>query len=154
MKDRVQSGIKQRRAACPEEAAFLDLLRTCDLLSRGPAQILKTEDLSATQYNVLRILRGAPHGLPCGEIASRMITRDPDVTRLLDRLEKRALISRWRETKDRRMVMATITPDGLKILSRLDDPVEEVHRKQLGHLGKDRLRALAELLGAARAQVS
>src|ERR1700737_1088916 len=105
MKDRVQSGNKQRRAACPEGGAFLGLLRTCGLICRGPAQILKTEDLSATQYNVLRILRGAPHGLPCGEIASRMITRDPDVTRLLDRLEKRALISRWRETKDPRRGM-------------------------------------------------
>ncbi|HEV2687755.1 MAG TPA: MarR family transcriptional regulator, partial [Bryobacteraceae bacterium] len=119
MKDRVQSGSNRRRAPCPEEVAFLDLLRTCDLLSRGPAQVLKTEDLSATQYNVLRILRGSPDGLPCGEIASRMITRDPDVTRLLDRLEKRALISRWRETKDRRMVMARITPEGRKLLARL-----------------------------------
>ena len=78
-------------------------------------RVLKTEDLSATQYNVLRILRGAPEGLPCGEIANRMITRDPDVTRLLDRLEKRGLISRCRETKDRRTVMARITPDGLKL---------------------------------------
>jgi DNA-binding MarR family transcriptional regulator len=154
MKEQVQSGNKRRRAACPEEAAFLDLLRTCDLLSRGPAQVLKTEDLSATQYNVLRILRGTPDGLPCGEIASRMITRDPDVTRLLDRLEKRGLISRCRETKDRRMVMARIAPDGLKLLARLDGPVEEAHRRQLGHLGKDRLRALAELLDAARAKVS
>ncbi|PYX22673.1 MAG: MarR family transcriptional regulator [Acidobacteria bacterium] len=134
--------------------AFLDLQRTCDLLTRGPARILKNEDLSPTQYNVLRILRGSPDGLPCGEIANRMITRDPDITRLLDRLEKRGLISRWRESKDRRVVLARITPNGLKLLTRLDQPVEEAHRKQLGHLGKDRLRALAELLAAARARVS
>jgi len=134
--------------------AFLDLQRTCDLLVRGPARILKNEDLSPTQYNVLRILRGSPDGLPCGEIANRMITRDPDITRLLDRLEKRGLISRWRESKDRRVVLARITPNGLKLLTRLDQPVEEAHRKQLGHLGKDRLRALAELLAAARARVS
>lgn len=134
--------------------AFLDLQRTCDLLARGPAQILKNEDLSPTQYNVLRILRGSPDGLPCGEIANRMITRDPDITRLLDRLEKRGLISRWRESKDRRVVLARITPNGLKLLTRLDQPVEEAHRKQLGHLGKDRLRALAELLAVARARVS
>jgi DNA-binding MarR family transcriptional regulator len=139
---------------CPEEAAFLDLLRTCDLLSRGPAQMLKAEDLSATQYNVLRILRGAPDGLPCGEIANRMITRDPDVTRLLDRLEKRGLIARWRETKDRRMVLARITAGGLKLLAGLDEPVQETHRRQLGHLGKERLRALAALLEAVRAKVS
>jgi len=134
--------------------AFLDLERTCDLLTRGPARILKNEDLSPTQYNVLRILRGSPDGLPCGEIANRMITRDPDITRLLDRLEKRGLISRWRESKDRRVVLGRITPNGLKLLTRLDQPVEEAHRKQLGHLGKDRLRALTELLAAARAQVS
>jgi DNA-binding MarR family transcriptional regulator len=132
----------------------VDLVRTCDLLSRGPAQLLKTEDLSATQYNVLRILRGAPQGLPCGEIASRMITRDPDITRLLDRLEKRGLISRWRETKDRRVVMARITSEGLKLLTRLDEPVQEVHRKQLGHMGRDRLRALLTLLESARAKVA
>ena len=141
----------KQRPGSPEESAFLDLLRTCDLLSRGPAQLLKIEDLSATQYNVLRILRGAPEGLPCGEIASRMITRDPDITRLLDRLEKRGLISRSRDNKDRRTVIARITPGGLKLLARLDQPVQEIHRKQLGHLGRNRLGALAELLSAARA---
>src|SRR6201981_1987867 len=100
MKNRIQPEKTRREGSCPEEGAFLDLLRTTDLLSRGPAQVLKTEDLSATQYNVLRILRGAPQGLPCGEIASRMITRDPDITRLLDRLEKRGLVARARESKD------------------------------------------------------
>src|SRR5262252_1203132 len=102
----MRGNITKRRSGSREEAAFVDLLRTCDLLSRRLAQILKTEDISPTQYNVLRILRGSPDGLPCGEIASRMITRDPDVTRLLDRLEKRNLISRCRETIDRRMVVA------------------------------------------------
>ena len=149
-----QSSNKKRRAGCPEEDAFLELARTTDMLSRGLVRMLKTEDLSPTQYNVLRILRGTPAGLPCGEIAARMITRDPDVTRLLDRLEKRGLISRCRETEDRRMVMARITPDGLQSLARLDGPVVETHRRQLGHLGKDRLQALAELLKAARAAVS
>jgi len=153
MREGFQPGKKGRRVACPEEAAFLDLLRTCDLLSRGPAQVLKAEDLSPTQYNVLRILRGAPDGLPCGEIANRMITRDPDVTRLLDRLEKRELIARWREAKDRRMVLARITPEGLKLLVRLDEPVRRTHRRQLGHLGKDRLRALTAVLEVARAKV-
>lgn len=129
---------------------FLDLLRTTDMLSRGPAAVIKIADLSANQYNVLRILRGAPEGLPCGEIAGRMITRDPDITRLLDRLEKRGLISRCRETRDRRMVMTRITPEGLNLLARLDEPVQEAHRKQLGHLGRERLRALSELLREAR----
>jgi DNA-binding MarR family transcriptional regulator len=145
---------RSKRPGSPEEALFLDLLRTTDVLSRGLVTVLKAEDLSANQYNVLRILRGSLDGLPCGEIASRMITRDPDITRLLDRLEKRGLISRCRETKDRRMVMARITPDGLKLLNRLDVPVEEAHRKQLGHLGRERLRALTELLHAARSAVA
>ena len=82
------------------------------MLSRGFAPLLKAEELSSTQYNVLRILRGAPEGLPCGEIGNRMITRDPDITRLLDRLEKRGLVSRCRETKDRRMVLTRITDKG------------------------------------------
>ena len=146
-------GAKPRRRPCPEEAAFLDLLRTTDMLSRPLAQVLKTEDVSATQYNVLRILRGAPEGLPCGEVGNRMITRDPDITRLLDRMEKRGLTSRCREAKDRRMVLTRITPEGLALLARLDRPVQEAHRKQLGHLGRERLRALAELLSVCRSRV-
>lgn len=154
MKAASQLDNKRARAGSPEEAAFLDLLRTTDMLSRGLIPVLKAADLSATQYNVLRILRGAPEGLPCGEVASRMITRDPDVTRLLDRLEKRGLISRRRETKDRRTVMARITPEGLELLARLDEPVQVAHRKQLGHLGRERLRNLTELLRLARGQAA
>lgn len=153
MKDTPQSESKQRRTASPEEAAFLDLLRTSDMLSRRPAQVLKAEDLSSNQYNVLRILRGAPDGLSCGEIADRMITRDPDITRLLDRLEKRGLVSRCRESRDRRTVLTRITPAGLKLLGRLDEPVQEAHQKQLGHLGRQRLRAMTELLSACRSQL-
>ena len=150
MKAAVQHATKVRRESCLEEAAFLEMLRTTDLLSRGLVPLLKAEELSPTQYNVLRILRGAPEGLPCGEIGQRMITRDPDITRLLDRLEKRGLIARWRDSKDRRMVLARITPEGLKMLDRLDGPMQEGHRKQLGHLGRARLKALCELLRAAR----
>ena len=142
-----------RLRACPEEVAFLDLLRTTDMLSRPLARVLKSEDISATQYNVLRILRGAPEGLTCGEIANRMITRDPDITRLLDRLEKRGLVSRCREAADRRLVQTRIAPEGLALLARLDQPVLEAHRRQLGHLGRKRLQALAELLSACRSRV-
>jgi DNA-binding MarR family transcriptional regulator len=152
MKETAKSESK-RQMGSAEEAAFLDLLRTTDMLSRGLMSVIKTEDLSSTQYNVLRILRGAPEGLPCGEIANRMITRDPDITRLLDRMEKRGLISRCRETKDRRMVMARITPEGLKVVGRLDEPVQAAHRKQLGHLGRERLRALTELLSLSRSRL-
>ena len=141
---------KVRPEGSAEEAAYLDLLRTADVLTRGAIGVLKAEELSTTQYNVLRILRGSPQGLTCGEIASRMITRDPDVTRLLDRMEKRGLISRSRESRDRRLVLARISPEGLKLVNRLDEPVQKIHRKQLGHMGKDRLQALAELLAATR----
>ena len=154
MKQTVNSAKRERRGGHAEEAAFLELVRTTDMLSRGLARVLKTEDLSATQYNVLRILRGAPEGLPCGELASRMITRDPDITRLLDRLEKREVISRCREATDRRTVMTRITPAGLQLLARLDDPLLTAHRKQLSHLGRERLGALTELLRTARSAVS
>ncbi|MGA9641223.1 MAG: MarR family transcriptional regulator [Terriglobales bacterium] len=145
---------RRRQPDCPEETLFLELLRTTDMLSRGLGKVLKAEDLSATQYNVLRILRGAPEGLPCGEIANRMITRDPDITRLLDRLEKRALISRCRETEDRRMVMVRITAEGSELVARLDEPILGTHRRQLGHLGRDRMRTLAGLLHAAQSAVN
>lgn len=151
MKQTADLGIEKRRqAGSLEEATFLDLLRTSDLLTRGMVGVLKAADLSPTQYNVLRILRGSREELPCGEIASRMITRDPDITRLLDRLEKRGLISRSREAKDRRTVLTRITTEGLELLARLDGPVQEGHRKHLGHLGRERLEKLAELLRAAR----
>jgi len=148
-----QSAARRKSVACPEEAAFLELMRTTDLLSRGPARVLKSEDLSATQYNVLRILRGAREGLACGEIANRMITRDPDITRLLDRLEKRRLIVRARDTLDRRTVITRISSEGLKLLARLDEPVQDAHRNQLGHLGRQRLEALSEILRISRSQV-
>jgi DNA-binding MarR family transcriptional regulator len=153
MKALAQPASKPRQISCPEEAAFLELCRTTDLLARNLSQLLKVEELSSNQYNVLRILRGSPDGLPCGEIGNRMITRDPDITRLLDRLEKRGLILRWRDTNDRRVVMAKIEPVGLKLLARMDEPVREAHRKQLGHLGRERLRALTQLLQLARQEV-
>ncbi len=138
----------------PEEAAFLDLLRTADRLGRGVAGVLRAEGLSSTQYNVLRILRGAPEGLSCGEIGDRMITRDPDITRLLDRLEKRHLISRSREAKDRRTVVTRIAPAGLTLLARLDAPVRQAHRRQLAHLGARKLRKLMQLLREARREIT
>jgi DNA-binding MarR family transcriptional regulator len=145
---------RRSRMANPEETAFLDLVRTTELLSRPAAQLLKTEDLSPAQYNVLRILRGSPQGLTCREIGSRMITRDPDITRLLDRLEKRLLISRNRDDKDRRVVLTRITGNGLDLLARLDQPIQDLHRRLLGPLGPERLQALAQILEACRNNLS
>jgi DNA-binding MarR family transcriptional regulator len=144
----------RRPAGAAEEAVFVDLLRTADLLTRRMVGVIKAAELRPAQYNVLRILRGAREGLACGEIARRMITRDPDVTRLLDRLEKRGLISRSREATDRRTVLTRITPKGLELLARLDVPVQQAHKRQLGHLGRARLAKLAGLLRAARRETA
>jgi DNA-binding MarR family transcriptional regulator len=134
-----------------EQEASLNVIRTADALSRPFEELAKGTGLSPTQYNVLRILRGAGvEGLPCGQIVERMITRDPDMTRLLDRLEKRELIARSRDARDRRVVRATVTAGGLALLSKLDVPVLEMHRRQLGHMGRNRLKQLIKLLEEAR----
>src|ERR1700734_2673122 len=133
---------------CPEERLFVELARTVHLLSRGPTQLLRDNDLSPNQYNILRILRGAPDGLLCGEIATRMISRDPDITRLLDRLEKRGLIRRCRGNPARRKVRVRIAADGLCLLKGLDQPVCDLHRRQIGHLGQTKLASLSALLRA------
>jgi DNA-binding MarR family transcriptional regulator len=150
MKTTVQADLKPKPGSCPEEVTYLEMLRTMEALSHRFAQVLKTEDLSSTQYNVLRILRGASEGLPCGEIGNRMVTRDSDITRLLDRLERRALITRCRESKDRRTVWTRIMPEGLELLARLDKPMRAAHLERLGHLGTKRLNLLADLLRLAR----
>jgi len=134
-----------------EEEAFVNIQRTADALMQGVAATLKPMGLSPTQYNVLRILRGAePDGLACREIAERMITRDPDITRLLDRLEDRALVARSRDRADRRVITTRIAEKGLRLLKDLDGPIAALHVAQLGHLGDQKLRFLTDLLEAAR----
>ena len=121
------------------------------MLETEVAELLKPSGLSPTQYNVLRILRAAgKEGLPCGQIARRMLTHDPDVTRMLDRLEARGLIARRRDQADRRVVYARIAADGARLLQGLDKPVLQLHREQLGRLGKGQLRVLSNLLRKAR----
>ncbi len=138
----------------PEEELYLSLLRTSDLLGRGFGALLKERGISPPQYNVLRILRGAGEpGLPCGEIASRMVTRDPDVTRLLDRLEQRALISRGRTPGDRRVVSTRITEDGLALLNELDPLARDIHVRQLGFLSTSEKRVLLDQLARVRDQL-
>lgn len=134
-----------------EEEVFLNVQRTANVLNQGLNALLKQFDLTGTQYNVLRILRGAgPAGLAAGEIGERMITRDPDVTRLLDRLEKRGLAERWRCTDDRRVVWTRITPAGVELIAPLDGPILELHARMLGHLGDGRLQVLVDLLEQTR----
>jgi DNA-binding MarR family transcriptional regulator len=152
MAGRIQSEIRQTKPlGSVEEEAFLNVQRTANVLSQGMSELLKEHDLTSTQYNVLRILRGAGQaGLTAGEIGERMITRDPDVTRLLDRLERRGLVERWRCTEDRRVVWTRITAAGLEAVGALDAPVDELHVSLLRHMGDDRLRQLVELLELAR----
>jgi DNA-binding MarR family transcriptional regulator len=134
-----------------EQEVLLNCLRTADRLMRSVAITLRPVNLTGTQYNVLRILRGvSPQGLPCQEIMRRMIARDADLTRLLDRLEKRSLVERQRQTDDRRVVLITITPGGLELLAGLDETVNKAHHVLLGHMPPERLAELSRLLEQAR----
>ena len=136
-----------------EERIFITLLKVAEALGQEAEQLTRTAELTGTQYNVLRILRGAqPEGLPCRGIGDRMITHDPDITRLLDRMEKRGLITRERQRDDRRVVKTRITSSGLQLLKRLDAPVGGLHKRQFAHMGAARVRSLADLLDEICAQ--
>jgi MarR family transcriptional regulator, organic hydroperoxide resistance regulator len=138
-------------SSAPEHAVFIAILKTADALGQEAEQLLKSHGLTGAQYNVLRILRGAgPGGLPCSAIGNRMISHDPDMTRLLDRMEKRNLISRARQTDDRRVVLTRITRGGLELLKTLDQPVRDLHRQQFRHMTAARLKILARLLEEVR----
>jgi DNA-binding MarR family transcriptional regulator len=130
-----------------EDRIFVALLRAADFVGQEAEQLLKAKGLTGTQYNVLRILRGAePGGLLCRGIGEAMISHDPDITRLLDRMEKRGLITRERQTDDRRVIKTRVTPEGLGILKNLDQPVHEMHQRQFRHMSSAKLKMLGELL--------
>ena len=149
----IQSEIQQTKSTLEEEA-LVALQRTADQLHWRLSEMLRAHGLSPTQYNALRILRGAKdEGRACSEIAERMINRDPDITRLVDRLERRGLVKRCRDGKDRRVITTRITPVGLELLRSLDRPIEEFNRKLLGHMGEEQLRTLIKLLEAARQEI-
>jgi len=145
-------GSKSSGVSIPvQDRIFVALLQTADALSQEAEQLLKATGLTGTQYNVLRILRGAePEGLPCRGIGDRMISHDPDMTRLLDRMEKRGLITRERQTDDRRVVKARITLRALSLLKTLDQPVHELHKRQFRHMPAARLKILNRLLEEVR----
>jgi DNA-binding MarR family transcriptional regulator len=151
---RLQQELRQTKPfSSREEEAHLSIQRTAEVLWHGVAEMLKGAELTPTQYNVLRILRGAGRpGRSCGEISERMVTKDSDITRLLNRLEARGLITRERTEEDRRVINASITREGLRVLAELDEPVKEHHRRVLGHLGPKRLAQLCELLEAVRVE--
>ncbi len=141
--------LKQKRAfSSREQEVMLGLqLATARVMEPWEKFLKANAELSLHQYNVLRILRGShPTGLPSGEIANRMVARDPDVTRLVDRLENRGLVTRTRSQRDRRIVEVSITEKGLQLLGGLDSHVDRFPRNMLGHLGPKRLEQLSVLL--------
>lgn len=147
----LKAEIKQRKEfRSREEEALLNVLRTGDQLSIQYARLMREHDLSQPQYNILRILRGAGEPLPCLEVADRMITVVPAITRLMDQLEKNEWVQRTRSEEDRRVVHAAITKRGLKVLSDLDDQVDSLDRSLLSHLTKTELKQLSKLLTKAR----
>jgi DNA-binding MarR family transcriptional regulator len=152
MAGKLQQEIKQTKPfSSLQEEAFLNLWRSSDYLFQGLNEALKPAGLSGTQYNILRILRGAgPEGLACREIGERLITRDPDLTRLLDRMEQRELAVRCREQRDRRVVTVRIAPKGLEILEELDARIPEILREQFRNFDEERLKLLIELLESLR----
>ena len=141
-----------RRFDSPEQEAFLSLWRTYDRLRAMEDELFAGFDLTAQQYNLLRLLRAArPDPVPTLRLADRLVSRAPDVTRMLDKLEAAGLVSRARSTKDRRAVLVGITASGVALLDRIAGPLRECHRRQLGHLTGEQLAALTALLKAARA---
>lgn len=152
MVSKLQKELKQNKPfKSLEEEVILNVARTAEYLATSLTAVLKQADLTITQYNVLRILRGAgSEGLSCGEISERMVTKESDVTRLLDRVEARGFISRERPANNRRIVVGRITDEGLLVLEELDAPVDELNRKLVGHLGQEKQEKLNEYLEAIR----
>ncbi|HEX4130345.1 MAG TPA: MarR family transcriptional regulator [Pirellulales bacterium] len=142
---------RSRRFDSLEQEAFLNLWRTYDRLRAAEDELFGQYDLSAQQYNVLRLLCGEhPESLPTLVLAGRLVSRAPDITRMLDHLERRELIQRQRLAGNRRVVRVGITAAGLELLRKLDKPVRACHGRQLGHLPAEQLRQLVALLQAAR----
>ena len=134
-----------------EQEAYLNLWRTYDRLKALEESLFSDYGLTAQQYNALRLLRAEhPRSLPTLEVASRLISRAPDITRMIDKLEERRLAVRRRDVGNRRVVNVAITSVGLKLLDGIAGPLAECHQRQLGHLSTEQLRALIELLKLAR----
>ena len=144
MPGRLQAEIGQTRPfALMEEEASLNIIRTAEVLQRAMTDYLRPFDLSPVQYNVLRILRGAgAGGATCSQIGERLVTRDPDITRLLDRMEARGLIKRERSSEDRRVVITRISKTGLTLTDSIDRPLRSLSKAKLGRFGRDALEQL------------
>lgn len=142
---------QHRPFTSPQQEAFLNIARTQAVLIDAFEKLLQPHGISLTQYNVLRVLRGAePEGLCRNEVRDRLLTRMPDVTRLLDRMEEAGLITRERDSEDRRQVVTRLTRQGRQLVDKLDAPVAEEHQRRLGHLTQAQLRTLVDLLTLVR----
>ncbi len=153
LRSAVQEEIRQRRPfSSPAEEGVVALVRTADLLRRALTRIVERHGITLQQYNVLRILRGAADdGLPTLEIANRMIEQAPGVTRLLDRLQAKGLVRRQRSAQDRRQIRCWISPGGLDLLGRLDEPMQQGARAFMAPLAAPDLAAFVRLLDELRA---
>jgi DNA-binding MarR family transcriptional regulator len=141
----------RRRFDSAEQEAYLNLWRTYDLLKRIEDKLFGAWDLTAQQYNVLRLLRGEhPGTVPTLSLARRLVSPAPDITRIVDKLESGGLVERHRPADNRRVVQVGITHAGLELLKQLDEPVRQCGREQLGHLSAAQLAQLTELLRKAR----
>lgn len=152
MKESIAVALKQSKPfSSLEEEFVLSIQQTADVLVSRFEALLKDYGVSGTQFNVLRILRGAGEtGLRCGEIGERMVTRDPDITRLLDRLEKAGYIERERDSLDRRVVVTRIKRPGLQLLTKLDEPVRKLNVELLKGVGQQKIRGLLDGLEEIR----
>src|SRR5581483_9610187 len=151
MASKLQHELKKRRPfESPEQEAALSVLRTADQLQIRLARLLREHGLTPSQYNVLRILRGEGRPLPILEIASRTIAVVPGITGLIDRLEQAGFVSRQRCAKDRRVIYVALTQQASQTLAGLDEPLDDLHRRLLGHLSPGELRELIGLLEKAR----
>jgi DNA-binding MarR family transcriptional regulator len=152
MPSELQIELKQTRPfSSLEEEAGVSIQRTAAVLGHAMTEAFKPHGITATQYNVLRILRGAgQEGLCRNEVRDRLVAQVPDATRLLDRMADMGLISRDRDAEDRRFVTARITAKGAKVVNELDEPVRQLARARLGHLGRTKLKQLVDLLAEAR----
>ena len=150
-----QSGVaaeigKKRPFDYPEVEAYVNIIRTHEYLAACSARFFKDHGITGPQYNALRILRGHGQRMRTHQVAADMVTREPDITRLLDRLVDRGLVARERCPRDRRVVWVELTPEGSALLKSLDKPVAALHQQQLGHLGPRKLQQLSKLLFEAR----
>jgi DNA-binding MarR family transcriptional regulator len=142
---------RARRFDSPQQEAFLSLWRTYDRLRAHEDELFARHDLTAQQYNALRLLRAAhPNKLPTLTLGGRLVSRAPDITRLLDRLAERGLVDRERPAANRRTVHVGITPGGVSLLDEIAEEVRACHERQLGHLSSGELRTLVDLLRKAR----